>query len=115
LIDGIKYYDLALRLYTAELPTDEWLDLCGMLTPKKNIDMLISDINEGEVTTTDEIVDNLTTQARHNKYLYSPAKTPEYLEAYDEWLEMIRRDAEREFAMGDVDESQLKDFLEKVK
>jgi len=115
LIDGIKYYDLALRLYTADLPTDEWLDLCGMLTPKKNIDMLISDINEGEVTTTDEIVDNLTTQARHNKYLYSPAKTPEYLEAYDEWLEMIRRDAEREFAMGDVDETQLKDFLEKVK
>jgi hypothetical protein len=115
LIDGIKYYDLALRLYTAELPTDEWLDLCGMLTPKKNIDMLISDINEGEVTTTDEIVDNLTTQARHNKYLYSQAKTPEYLEAYDEWLEMIRRDAEREFAMGDVDETQLKDFLEKVK
>lgn len=115
LIDGIKYYDLALRLYTAELPTDQWLDLCGMLTPKKNIDDLISDINEGELTTTDEIVDSLTLQARHNKYIYSRPQTTEYAEAYEQWLDLIRRDAEREFAMGDVDEQQLKEFLEKVK
>ena len=35
--------------------------------------------------------------------------------AYEEWLNMIREDAEREFQMGDVDESQLSDFLDKVK
>lgn len=115
LIDGIKYYDLALRLYTAPLPTDQWLDMCGMLSPKKDIDDLISDIDEGEITTTDELVEALTTHNRHNKYLYVGTQTPEYTEAYEQWLDMIRHDAEREYAMGDVEETQLKEFLEKVK
>lgn len=115
LIDGIKYYDLALRLYTAPLPTDQWLDMCGMLSPKKDIDDLVSDINEGELTTTDEIVEALVTHNRHNKYMYTGSQTPEYAEANEQWLDMIRHDAEREYAMGDVEEAQLKEFLEKVK
>lgn len=115
IIDGIKYYDLALRLYHGELPTDEWLDLCGMLTPKKTIDDLISDISEGEVKTTDEIIDVLLEQAEHNKRVCPNAPTEEYAAAYDEWLDFIRKDAEREFAMGDVEEQQLTDFIAKMK
>lgn len=115
LVDGMKYYDLALRLYTAELPTDQWLDLCGMLSPKKNIDDLISDINEGEVTTTDQITDILAEISHNGRYMYQHTQTPQYAEAYEEWLSLIRRDAEREFEMGDVDEAMLREFLEKVK
>ena len=36
-------------------------------------------------------------------------------EAENKWLDMIRRDAEKEFALGDVEEQQLTEFLAKVK
>ena len=36
-------------------------------------------------------------------------------EAYALWLKMVRDDAEKEFQMGNVEDQQLRDFLEKVK
>ena len=35
--------------------------------------------------------------------------------AENKWLDMVRRDAEKEFALGDVEEQQLIEFLTKVK
>ena len=35
-------------------------------------------------------------------------------QAHDEWLSLIRADAEKEFALGDVEEKQLNDFLAKI-
>ena len=115
LVDGLKYYDLTLRLFSGNLPTDEWLDLCGMIAPKKSIDDIVSDIEEGEIQTSDEIVDKLKMLFIQNKYLYSRPQTTDFAEAESKWLEMVRRDAEKEFALGDVEEQQLTDFLSKVK
>ena len=36
-------------------------------------------------------------------------------EAYNEWLNAIRKDAEREYDLGDVSEEQITEFLESVK
>lgn len=113
--DGLKYYDLTLRLYSGTLPNDEWLDLCGMITPKKSVEDLISDIEDGEIHTSKEILENLRTQFQHNKCLYSRQQTTNYVTAQNEWLEMVRRDAEKEFEMGDVEEAMLQDFIKKVK
>ena len=33
-------------------------------------------------------------------------------EAKEQWIARIRKDAEKEFALGDVSEEQLEDFLE---
>ncbi|MDO4802113.1 MAG: hypothetical protein Q4A15_08100, partial [Prevotellaceae bacterium] len=35
-------------------------------------------------------------------------------EAYRQWLELIERDARKEFNMGDVSEEQLHDFISKL-
>lgn len=115
LLQGLKYYDLALRLYPLDAPDDEWLDLCGMISPKKQIDDLIQDIKEKDITTTDEIVEVLTQHNQHNKYMYGAPKTIDQALARDEWLALVRRDAEREFEMGDVEEQQLESFLSSVK
>ena len=115
LVDGLRYYDLTLRLYSGELPNDEWLDLCGMIAPKKSIEDLVTDIEEGDVKSSDEIVENLKSLFAQNKYLYSRPQTTDYVEAENKWLDMVRRDAEKEFALGDVEEQQLTDFLAKVK
>ena len=35
-------------------------------------------------------------------------------EAYAKWLKMVKDDAEKEHQMGDVDDNQLREFLEKI-
>lgn len=115
LLQGLKYYDLALRLSSAETPDDEWLDLSGMIAPKKQIDDLIQDIEEKDITTMEEIVEILTLNNQRNRYRYVTPKTIDQEMARNEWLALVRRDAEREFEMGDVDEQQLDEFLSTVK
>ena len=115
LVDGLRYYDLTLRLYSGSLPTDEWLDLYGMIAPKKSIEDIVSDIEEGDIKSSDEIVEKLKMLFAQNKYIYSRPQTTDYAEAESKWLDMVRRDAEKEFALGDVEEQQLIEFLAKVK
>ncbi len=115
LVDGLKYYDLTLQLFSGEAPADEWLDLCGMIAPKKSIEVLVSDIEDGDIKTSDEIIEQLKSIDTQNKYLYSRPQTADSAEAENKWLDMVRRDAEKEFAMGDVEEQQLIDFLAKLK
>lgn len=115
LVDGLRYYNLVMRLYGGELPKDEWLDLCGMITPKKSVEDLVSDINDGEITSTDEITDYLQALYNHNRLLYSYPQTTDSMDAHDEWIAMVTDDAEKEFQMGDVDDSFLQEFLGKLK
>jgi hypothetical protein len=70
LVRGISIYDIAIRLFihsvlqknegalsSSEPVADgEWVDMCGMLTPKCEIDRLESDIASGAIGGTDEIV-----------------------------------------------------------
>ncbi len=115
LIDGLRYYDLVIRLYGGELPKDEWLDLCGMVTPKKSVEDLVSDVEDGEITSSDEIIEHLQTLYNHNKMLYSYPQTTDSLAAHDEWLGMVGNDAEKEYQMGDVEETYLQKFLDKLR
>lgn len=146
---GIQYYELAVRLYLYEhfrtsaatydtTYTDEphphtWLDLCGMLAPKADIDRIVQDIRTGSITTIQELESILHTL--HNDYKANSQAYAHYLmkreannplidedhwlreaeQAYTKWLSYIKADAEKEFSMGDVEEKQLLEFIEKLK
>ena len=142
---GIKYYDIALRIYMGavmkrhrlEAPrstvgTGEWSDLSGMLVPLSEEQRLVSEITEGRLNTIEDIRHELV--RLHENYAefrwawsYSlicdyyglkeitPADAErireDYIRARRAWIGEIRKDAIKEFELGDVDESVLQDFL----
>lgn len=149
LIKGIKYYDMAIRMYLgetverygADLPESsvgcgEWTDLAGLLAPKSEIDSIISDIKSQDIEEFTDINNRLldindsydeykwawtyrmainyyeldTITLEDAEYIINQGKV-----AREQWLDAIRRDAEKEYEMGDVDDSTLNAFLEKLK
>ena len=110
---GLFYYHMALRLYEGSDTTTEWTDLLGLLAPTEAVQQILEDILSGDISTI-EMLEN------HMHDIYdSYAQWKGYKDndserelAIAEWKEAIRRDAEREYEMGDVSEEQLADFLE---
>lgn len=117
-------------------PIDQWTDLGGMIAPKAEIDALVNDISEGTVTTSDEataVLKGINTEYEQNASNYALMLMHGHTnsdserstdmdnwhrsaeEAYTWWLKMIRDDAEKEYALGDVDEQQLRDFIDEVR
>lgn len=141
---GLHYYDMALRLFLYEYfqttsDTDDtgaqggtWLDLCGMLAPKAEIDRVVQDVRSGSITSVAELEDILSSinsdykvnAAAYAKHIMKQESEGGFIdqdywlreaeEAHNEWLSLIRADAEKEYAMGDVEEKQLRDFIEKI-
>lgn len=142
---GLRYYDLAIRLFLYEYfrtsssaNTDEaqggtWLDLCGMLAPRAEIDRIVKDVRSGSISSVvelEEILAAVHADYKRNSQAYarylmeregdSPIADQDYWlreaeKAHDEWLAYVRADAEKEFSMGDVEESMLLKFLEQLK
>lgn len=144
-VRGIQYYDLVVKLFIYHVfnhsneatnegvGVDEWVDLSGMLAPKKEIDRLMADIEQGELMGTDELLlvlqqvasdyeanatdyaHSLLQQMSDSLFLNQDLWIDAVEQAYAQWLRMVKDDAEREFQMGDVDEDFLRTFLESVK
>lgn len=142
-VNGIRYYDLAIRLFVYEMMNtnhdderhagnDTWLDLSGMLAPQKEVQRILEDVETGEISSTDELLMVLRQvdadyAANAADYLQSLLQqqgdsliidTDHWLreaeEAHEQWLQLVREDAEREYQLGDVDEDFLRSFLKKV-
>lgn len=110
-----------------------WIDLGGMVTPEEEIAALVHDIADGNIVTSDEVVavlQGINTEYGQNALAYALALMNEDTEgcvadpnhwrqsaeeAYAWWLKMVRDDAEKEYALGDVEEQQLRDFMDEVK
>ena len=147
---GIKYYDIALRIYMGavlkrvikkwgkvELPTTtigqgKWNDLSGLLLPESEEMRLLSDIKRGELETIQEVTDRFK-EINRNYREYQWAWTyqlildyyhlteitdadverihKDYVHARRAWIAEIRKDAEKEYAMGDVEKHVLDDFI----
>ena len=147
---GIKYYDIALRIYmgavlkrvikkcgTVEPPTTtvglgKWNDLSGLLLPENEEMRLIDDIKSGEIETIQEVTDRFK-EINCNYREYQWAWTyqmildyyhlseitdadierirEDYVRARRAWIAEIRKDAEKEYAMGDVEKHVLDDFI----
>lgn len=123
-------------LPTTSVGTGEWTDLAGMLAPQCEVETLVEDVMSGRLSDIQMIHDRLADI--HDQYdTYRWAYTYSLLTkmygidtltdadierikkecepSRDEWLLAIRRDAEKEYHMGDVDQSTLNDFVAKLK
>jgi hypothetical protein len=144
---GIKYYDIALRIYMGavmkrhilEVPrssvgTGKWSDLSGLLIPVSEEQRIVDAIKNGELNTVAAIREEFIKANRnYSEYRWAWSYrlireyygiegeiTPEiaervmedYITARRAWIAEIRKDAVKEFELGDIDESVLNDFLE---
>ena len=144
---GIKYYDIALRIYMGavmkrhilEAPrsnagTGKWSDLSGLLIPVTEEQRIVEAIKSGELNTIGAIREEFIKANRnYSEYRWAWSYrlireyygiegeiTPEiaervmedYITARRAWIAEIRKDAVKEFELGDIDESVLNEFLE---
>ena len=122
---------------TVEPPTTtiglgKWNDLSGLLLPESEEMRLIGDIKSGEIETIQEVTDRFK-EINCNYREYQWAWTyqmildyyhlseitdadierirEDYVRARRAWIAEIRKDAEKEYAMGDVEKHVLDDFI----
>ena len=134
------YMGAVLKRHAVELPkcgvgTGKWIDLAGLLLPESEEARLISDIKDGTIVDIYEVLDRFREIDRnYSEYRWTwtykmicdyyglemiteeDAKRihQDYITARRTWISEIRRDAEKEYDLGDVDEEVLKDFLSKL-
>ena len=146
---GIKYYDIALRIYMGavlkrahkwgffgkpetEVGTGKWNDLSGLLLPESEEMRLISDIKDGTLETIQDVIERFM-EINENYRVYQWAWTyrmileyygikeittedderikKDYIEARRAWIAEIRKDAQKEFDMGDVEPEVFESFV----
>ncbi|MCQ2256515.1 MAG: DUF4954 family protein [Bacteroidaceae bacterium] len=143
LIKGLQYYDLIIMLFlyecfannkteTEEASGSRWVDMMGLLTPKSELDSIIRDIENHSICNINELKEIL--QQIHVIYKQNEQAYANFVmqncgnsmfidkdhwmakaeEAHNLWLKMVKDDAEKEYQLGDVDESYLREFLEKI-
>ena len=147
---GIKYYDIALRIYmgavlkrrlkvdatlqppVADTGLGEWNDLSGLLLPETEEQRVVNDIKSGELESIHDVIDRFVDINDHYReyqwawtyklilnYYGLDEITPsdaerirtDYVTARRAWIAEITEDAEREYAMGDVEEDVLRNFV----
>ena len=149
---GIKYYDIALRIYmgavlkravkggwlgepTTNVGLGDWNDLSGLLLPATEEQRIIDDIKNGTLETVHGVNNRfreINDHFREYQWTWSYRMILDYYgltELTDEarerirqdyvtarraWIAEIRKDAEKEYAMGDVEEEVFNDFLSKL-
>ena len=149
---GIKYYDIALRIYMGAVlkravkggflgkPTTttgegEWNDLSGLLLPASEEQRLLEDIKNGTIESIQEVLDRFTDINDHYReyqwvwtyklildYYGIDELTDsamqrireDYVRARRAWIAEIRKDAQKEFDMGDVEQEVFDDFISKL-
>ena len=146
---GIKYYDIALRIYMGavlkrahkwgffgkpeiEVGTGKWNDLSGLLLPESEEMRLIRDIKDGTLETIQDVIERFT-EINENYRVYQWTWTyrmildyygikeitaedderikKDYIEARRAWIAEIRKDAQKEFDMGDVEPEVFESFV----
>ncbi len=145
---GIKYYDIALRIYMgavmkrhrleqprSSVGTGKWSDLSGLLIPLTEEQRIVQAIKDGSLNTVDAVREEfLAANANYNEYRWAWSYRliceyyglstitdadalriqDDYIKARRAWIAEIRKDAEREFAQGDIAPEVLQDFLEQL-
>lgn len=147
---GIKYYDIALRIYMGavlkrvlkrdpsitppitEIGTSDWDDLSGLLLPVSEEERIISDLKDGTIETIQELISRFEEiDANYREYQWAWTYKmicdyyhiseitledanrihEDYIKARRSWIAEIKKDAEKEYAMGDVEEEVYRNFV----
>ena len=152
---GLKYYDIALRIYMGavlkrQLKSGDsrvlhssldaigkgpWADLSGLLLPVSEELRLITDIKEGTIENITQVLDRFEDiNNSYDRYRWEWSYQlildyyhltelddaacerirEDYVKARRAWIAEIRKDAEKEYSMGDVDQEVFEDFLSKL-
>ena len=119
----------------ASVGEGDWADLSGLLLPESEEQRLVDDIKSGALSTIGQINDRFEDiNANYREYQWTWTYKmicdyygvesiddqlaerihQDYVTARRAWIAEIRRDAEREFKMGDIEESVLNNFLDKL-
>lgn len=127
--------DPALTPPTTTIGTGKWTDLAGLLLPVSEEERLIDDIKNGELETVDDVLQRFTDINEHYReyqwaWTYELIKNyyqldtitmadaerihADYVKARRAWIAEIRKDAEKEFSMGDVEQNLFDNFIEKL-
>ena len=150
---GIKYYDIALRIYmgavlkrvlkrdpaitppSTPIGVGDWDDLSGLLLPVSEEDRIVKDMREGNIETIQQLLDRFE-EINNNYREYQWAWTysvicdyygiseitledanrihEDYIRARRSWIAEIKKDAEKEYAMGDVEEEVFRNFVDNL-
>ena len=147
---GIKYYDIALRIYmgavlkrvlkrdpsitppATEIGTSDWDDLSGLLLPVSEEERIISDLKDGTIETIQQLISRFEEiDANYREYQWAWTYKmicdyyhiseitledanrihEDYIKARRSWIAEIKKDAEKEYAMGDVEEEVYRNFV----
>lgn len=112
---GLEYYDLALRMYGNANSTSKWVDLLGLLTPTDALDQMKEDIINGDIADIETLESRFKDiYESYDQWKGFSENEAESEEAHEEWLNAIRKDAEREYDMGDVSDEQINDFIASI-
>ena len=149
---GIKYYDIALRIYmgavvkravkggflgrpVSSAGEGDWSDLSGLLLPVSEEQRLIDDIKSGRLHSIGEVLERFREiDDRYREFQWAWTHRmildyygleelteaaverirEDYVTARRAWIAEIRKDAEKEFAMGDVERGVFEDFVENL-
>ena len=149
---GIKYYDIALRIYmgavlkravkeqwlgkpATEIGLGQWNDLSGLLLPASEEERLLNDIKNGTIESIREVLarfNDINEHYREYQWTWTYQMIldyygidelndaaiqrirEDYVKARRAWIAEIRKDAEKEFAMGDVEQDVFDDFISKL-
>ena len=147
---GIKYYDIALRIYmgavlkrvlkrdpsitppSTQIGLGDWDDLSGLLLPISEEERIINDLKDGNIETIQELIErfeNIDANYREYQWTWTYKMIcdyygiseitledanrihEDYIKARRSWIAEIKKDAEKEFAMGDVEEEVFRNFV----
>lgn len=147
---GIKYYDIALRIYmgavlkrvlkrdpaitppSTQTGVGDWDDLSGLLLPVSEEDRIIADLKDGTIETIQELISRFEEiDANYREYQWAWTYKmicdyyhiseitledanrihEDYIKARRSWIAEIKKDAEKEYAMGDVEEEVYRNFV----
>lgn len=131
----IRKRDANLTPPSSTVGTGQWTDLSGLLLPVSEEERLIEDIKNGNLESIQDVLQRFEDINEHYRdyqwawtyqlildYYHLNTITPQdadriredYIQARRTWIAAIRKDAEKEFAMGDVEQNVLDDFLDKL-
>ena len=147
---GIKYYDIALRIYmgavlkrvlkrdpsitppASQTGIGDWDDLSGLLLPVSEEERIVNDLQDGTIDSIQQLIERFEEiDANYRQYQWAWTYKmvcdyygiseitledanrihEDYIKARRSWIAEIKKDAEKEYAMGDVEEEVFRNFV----
>ena len=147
---GIKYYDIALRIYmgavlkrvlkrdpsitppATQTGIGDWDDLSGLLLPVSEEERIVNDLQDGTIDSIQQLIERfeeIDTNYRQYQWAWTYKMVcdyygiseitledanrihEDYIKARRSWIAEIKKDAEKEYAMGDVEEEVFRNFV----